>query len=66
MRRPDALDAPTTSGTLWIQSSPVHILFDIGATYSFMSSTCVDRLGLATSEGVGFVVGLPDGSKVWG
>ena len=66
MRRPDALNAPTATGTIWIQSKPVHILFDTGATHSFMSTTCVDRLGLTYTYGASFVVGLPDGSTVRG
>ena len=66
MRRPDALNAPTTTGTIWIKSKPVHILFDTGATHSYMSSACASRLGLTCTEGVSFVVGLPDGSRVSG
>ena len=42
----------------------MHILFDTSATHSFMSLECLDRLGLVTTEGVEYVVGLPDGSKV--
>jgi len=66
MRRPDALNAHTTTCTIWIKSKSVHILFDTGATHSYMSSACTSRLGLTCIEGVSFVVGLPHGSRVSG
>ena len=44
----------------------MHILFDTGAKHSYMSSACASRLGLTCTEGVSFVVGLPDGSRVSG
>ena len=66
MRRADALNAPTATGMIWIQSKPVHILFDTGATHSFISSACIDRLQLKYSTSASFVVGLPDDSKIKG
>ena len=66
MRRVDILNAPTATGMIWIQSKPVHILFDTGATHSFMSSACAHRLQLTYSSSASFVVRLPDGSRICG
>ena len=66
MRRADALNALIATGMIWIQSHPVHILFDTCTTLSFMSYACVDRLQLKCSTSASFVVGLPDGSKIRG
>ena len=64
MRRAEEPNAPTATGTIWIRSELVKILFDTGATHSFIATACVDRLHLICSIGIPFVVGLPDGSKV--
>ena len=66
IRRDDVLNAHTATGTIWIQSKPVHILFDTGAMHSFMSSACAHRLQLTCSSNASFVVRLPDGSMICG
>ena len=66
IRRDDVLNAPTAKSTIWVQSKPVHILFDTGATHSFMSSACAHRLQLTCGSSASFVVRLPDGSRICG
>ncbi|MCO5697012.1 retroviral-like aspartic protease family protein, partial [Acinetobacter baumannii] len=66
MRSADEPTAPTATGTILIHGLPVKVLFDTGATHSFISDDCVARLSLATVEGRPFIVGLPDGGRVSG
>ena len=66
LRDADQPDAPTATSTIQIHDLPVRVLFDMGATHSFISDACVDRLSLATVEGIPYMIGLPDGSKVRG
>ncbi|KAE9623954.1 hypothetical protein GP644_23620, partial [Parasedimentitalea maritima] len=58
--------APTATGTIFIYGSPVRVLFDTGATHSFISDSCVEHLGLDTVEGMPFIIGLPNGGRVRG
>lgn len=58
---------PMTTGTLLIRFEPVRLLFDSGATHSFIVENCVDRLGLVCDlECEPFVVALPNGDKLVG
>ena len=41
MRRSDEPDAPICKGTLYVRSTDAFLLFDSGATHSFISESCV-------------------------
>ena len=67
MRKADEPNAPVAQGTLSLHSVSALLLFDSGATHSFISSSCVKELGFrcnALCEP--FVVGLPNGDKITG
>jgi hypothetical protein len=67
MRRAEDDNAPVSTGTLFFRSEPVRLLFDSGATHSFIAENCVDRIGLACDlECEPFVVRLPNGDKLIG
>ena len=58
---------PRTEGFIPILTHHVRLLFDSGATHSFIAENCVDRLGLVCDlECEPFVVGLPNGDKLVG
>jgi hypothetical protein len=38
--------APITTGTFYIDYKPIIILFDSGATHSFISNKCFSQVGL--------------------
>ena len=57
---------PTVTCTILIHGLPVRFLFDMGATHSFKSDACVERMSLVTTEGTPFSIGLPNGSRVIG
>ncbi len=58
--------SPSASGTILIHESPVRILFDTGATHSFIACACVRRLRLVCTPCESFPVGLADGTRVEG
>ena len=66
MRSADDHVSPSASGTILIHSIPLRILFDTGATHSFISFSCVRRLRLVCTPCESFIVGLPDGTRVEG
>ena len=66
MRIAEEPTTPVATGTILIHGLPVKVLFDTGATHSFISDACVERLSLVTTEGIPFSIVLPDGSRVKG
>ena len=50
-------------GTFKINSVPVKVLFDIGATCSFISKSKVEQLNLKNAESVSYVVVVPSGES---
>ena len=66
LRSAEESTAPTVTGTILIHGLPVRVLFDMGATHSFISDACVGYMSLVTTEGTPFSIGLPDGSRVIG
>ena len=67
MREADGPNAPIAQGTLYLHTTSVCILFDSGATHSFISENCVNKLGLECNETCEpFVVNLPNGEKLVG
>ena len=58
----DQATAPMTRGMIYHRAEPIDILFDSGATHSFVSQEVVDRLSLESKAlDDAFVVGLPNG-----
>jgi len=52
MRQEEAKGAPNVvTGTFSIHDRPIDVLFDLGATYSFMSAKLVEALGLNPISG---------------
>ena len=67
MREADGPNAPIAQGTIYLHSTPVCILFDSGATHSFISENCVSKLGLVCNEVCEpFVVNLPNNERLVG
>ena len=67
MRRSDRPDAPVCQGTLYVHSTTAFLLFDSGATHSFISESCVEMLGLECSDTCEpFIVNLPNGERIIG
>lgn len=67
MREADGPNAPAAQGTLYLNSAPVCILFDSGATHSFISESCVNKLGLECNDTCEpFIVNLPQWESVSG
>lgn len=64
------VEDPKTSamtGTLWIRSQPICILFDSGSTHSFISELYFTRLGLDCAyDCEPFITSLADGDKLVG
>jgi hypothetical protein len=54
--------APIMTGTFSINYKPVIILFDSGATHSFISDKCVARVGLDSCQAKGsYMISTPGG-----
>jgi hypothetical protein len=54
--------APIMMGTFSIDYKPVIILFDSGATHSFISDKCVARVGLDSCQAKGsYMISTPGG-----
>ncbi|KAL6497197.1 hypothetical protein OROGR_029126 [Orobanche gracilis] len=67
MRKADDLEANMIAGTLEINSQPVCVLFDTGASHSFLSTSCLDRLHLdIVNNCEPYMIGLPNGRKIVG
>ena len=67
MRRSDEPDAPVCQGTLYVRSTAAFLLFDSGATHSFISESCVEQLRLACTDVCEpFIVNLPNKEKIIG
>jgi predicted aspartyl protease len=50
------------AGTFFLNERPIVILFDSGASYNFMSSTCVKKARLTlVASGVPYVISTPGG-----
>ena len=59
--------APLTRGMIYYQAEPIDILFDSGATHSFISQKVVERLSLESVHlDDPFMVGLPNGDRIVG
>lgn len=56
--------AEVVTGTFSIHSTSVKVLFDSGATHSFISASVVGRLGLVDHEKVDLPISLPNGKVV--
>jgi predicted aspartyl protease len=55
-------EAPIMTGTFSINYKPVIILFDSGATHSFISNKCVARVGLDPCQAQGsYMISTPGG-----
>ena len=67
MRRSDEPDAPVCQGTLYVRSTAAFLLFDSGATHSFISESCVEELGLECTDSFEpFIVNLPNKERIIG
>ena len=66
MCKEEAEDAPNVvMGTFSIQTQPVDILFDLGATHSFIFAKLVETLGLVPTRTPPLLsMILPDGKTV--
>jgi hypothetical protein len=57
--------APLMTGTFSINYKPVIILFDSGATHSFISDKCVARVGLDSCQTKGlYMISTPGGRLI--
>jgi hypothetical protein len=56
--------APIMTGTFSINYKPVIILFDSGATHSFISDKCVARVGLGSCQTKGSYMISTPGEKI--
>ena len=54
------------AGKALILSYSVNVLFDTGATCSFISRECVDRIGLSSATSDLFIIRLPNGDTIKG
>ena len=52
------------TGTFSINSTPIKVLFDSGATYSFISVNAVKRLGLLNPRVIDVPIAIPSGISV--
>ena len=66
MKKDDEELIPAVKGTGLVHSHPVTILFDTGATHSFMSESYAKKLGVRTTIGRPYVIRMPDGNQVRG
>ena len=66
MSRKEASDSGTVvTGTLFLNSTPFSVLFDSGATHSFISARAALLLNLeGTKEEVNYQIGLPNGQFI--
>jgi hypothetical protein len=50
------------AGTFFLNDQPIIILFDSGASYDFMSSTCAKKARLTlVASGTSYVISIPGG-----
>ena len=49
------------TGTFCINSKPIKVLFDYGASYSFVSKSKIADLGLEEAERTSYSVSIPSG-----
>ena len=67
MRKEDEEEiVPAATGTALIRSQTVRVLFDTGATHSFISEECARRLGVRKSVSKPYVIRMPNGNQVKG
>ncbi|KAL2938982.1 Transposon Ty3-I Gag-Pol polyprotein [Bienertia sinuspersici] len=65
MNRAEAENNPDViTGTFLIQSNPAYLLFDSGASHSFIASTFVNKIGLKPSNTLHTQVTIPTGSII--
>lgn len=57
-------DADVIAGTILVNSFPAYVLFDTGATVSFVSSSFVEKAKLPPSVSVKSMISLPNGEKI--
>ncbi|XP_056683826.1 uncharacterized protein [Spinacia oleracea] len=57
-------EANVVTGTFLINSIPAHVLFDSGASHSFISSALVKKLGLEPSSQISAQISIPTGEVV--
>ncbi|XP_057518416.1 uncharacterized protein LOC130799333 [Amaranthus tricolor] len=57
-------DVDVIVGTILVNSIPAYVLFDTGATASFISSSFIEKAKLNSSMSVKSVISLPNGEKI--
>lgn len=59
------MDATVITGTVFIHSTPVVVLFDSGSTYTFLAPAFVDMIGVPIEDlGCNLVVSTPVGTTL--